>query len=299
MMGPFEPRSTDDVVNVDEGFAAALAGGGLDDIELEGTQVTNEMAVDEKLSRLSQKKREFTTPNQSPAVAPPATKARHEAPLPDLPSFPAVSTNSSSSTEQRTAEPSNADIMSKLTSMMGQMALKSDLTSLRQEITQDTRASIAEAVVPIKSEIAELRERILVLEKQKTVPSASSGSSYIPADIKIILDSLDPAHKRIVFSGFPLDMACKERTKHIEKFLVKYPSLPKYISVGVIPKGPKNNRTATKMSFVEFSSSDDAYSALKLLKSEKLEFGSASITIKGALTKVNGTRNYSLGAAEK
>jgi hypothetical protein len=184
---------------------------------------------------------------------------------------------------------------------IAQMATKDDLVTLQSNLQKQTKGLIAEAVGPLKTDITELRQRMDIQEKkQKAAPSASSGSSsYIPADIKIILDSLDPAHKRIVFSGFPLDMACKERTTHIEKFLAKFPSVPKYISVGVIPKGPKNNRSATKMSFVEFCSSDDAYSALKVLKSEKLEFGSVSITIKGALTKVNGTRNYSLGAAER
>ena len=90
-----------------------------------------------------------------------------------------------------------------------------------------------------------------------------------------------------------------EREKSITDFFHGHQAVPKFNSIGIIWKGPKNNRTSTNMCFVEFFTPDDAAAALKELKNKKLEFGSTSILIKGALTKVNGSRNWSLRAAEK
>ena len=69
--------------------------------------------------------------------------------------------------------------------------------------------------------------------------------------------------------------------------------------MGTIFKGPKNNRQPSKMSFVEYFASDDSSTALKKLKNDKIEVGPTSITIKGALAKTNGARNWALRAAEK
>ena len=94
---------------------------------------------------------------------------------------------------------------------MDTMASNTDLVAMRQDITEDTKKSITEALGPIKTEVSELRERLNLtiadLEKQKALYYAGGGagssySSNIPPDIKIILDCLDPAHKVLFLLGF-------------------------------------------------------------------------------------------------
>ena len=49
------------------------------------------------------------------------------------------------------------------------MAFKSDLVTMRQEITQDTENSISEAVGPIKTEVTELKEQLRLEKERVTV----------------------------------------------------------------------------------------------------------------------------------
>ena len=71
------------------------------------------------------------------------------------------------------------------------------------------------------------------------------------------------------------------------------------VTTGTIFKGPKNDRKPTKFSFVEFSTTDSVRDALSLVKNKSFTVGDASITIKNALSKINGVRNYSLREAER
>ena len=64
-------------------------------------------------------------------------------------------------------------------------------------------------------------------------------------------------------------------------------------------KGPKNNRQATKVSYVEYFSRGDVSEVLKITKESSFNVGSVSISPKKALTQINGARNWALREVEK
>ena len=77
-------------------------------------------------------------------------------PASDVPPMPGQSSNGSGAAAS--LEPSNADIMARLGSMMQNMATKEDLSSLKSDITKETKITVSEAVDPIKDEIAGVKE---------------------------------------------------------------------------------------------------------------------------------------------
>ena len=87
-------------------------------------------------------------------------------------------------------------------------------------------------------------------------------------------------------------------SKLSKKILETFSNLPSLKTSGAIYKGPRNNRTITGKSFIEFGSRDDARAAMKILKDAPSPAG-FTIKIKAALTKVNGSRNWALGEAER
>ena len=64
-------------------------------------------------------------------------------------------------------------------------------------------------------------------------------------------------------------------------------------------KGPKNKREITRFSYVEYFSTDDVKTVLDFVKNTPLNVGGDSISVKRALTKINGSRNWALREAEK
>ena len=182
---------------------------------------------------------------------------------------------------------------------------KLELQNMEVSISKNTKLHIAQAVDPIKSEICDLRLRVQKIEDAGgsnpggSSQSAHGGASTISPEIQKMLNSLDPAHKRVAFTGFPENMAQSERTKHIEKHLFTIPALPKLTSIGMIFKGPKNARKPTKVSYIEFSSSDDAREVAKMLKNSPLVVGESIIHPKPAITKQNAARNWALREAER
>ena len=181
------------------------------------------------------------------------------------------------------------------------MASKKDLENLETSISKNTKIQIAEAVDPLKSDLYDLRQRVTGLETNGVAGASNPAgkSSTISPEIKALVDSLDPAHKRIAFSGFPLSMAQEIRRKHIEDFLRGFQNLPNTQNIGMIMKGPKNKREITRLSYVEYFSSDDVKTVLDFVKNTPLNVGGDSISVKRALTKINGSRNWALREAEK
>ena len=64
-------------------------------------------------------------------------------------------------------------------------------------------------------------------------------------------------------------------------------------------KGPKNKREPTRLSYVEYFSTDDVESALSLIKDTPQKIGSETIMCKKVLSKTNASRNWALGEAGK
>ena len=197
------------------------------------------------------------------------------------------------------------------------MVSKVDLQKMEVAIMKNTKAQISEAIDPLKSEIFDLKERVQnaeekwssdalslelrmgKIEKNPSTSSQADTKTSLSPDIKNMIDNLDPAHNRITFSGFPVSMAQAERKKMIEEFFAGFQKLPKVSNIGLILKGPKNNRQATKLSYAEFYSRDDVSEVMKITKDSSFKIGDVSISPKKGLTKINGARNWALREAEK
>ena len=180
-------------------------------------------------------------------------------------------------------------------------------TDLRTSISQEIRGSITAAVSPLKeaivatrSEIGDLRNRVSVLESIPT-GSSSSGmntSTVLSPEVKSMLDSLDPAHRQIVFTGFDLSMTQPDRTKLIQNFISGFSTVPSSSNFGAIFTGPSNKRAIADKSYVEFSSIDDARAALKIMESGVFHVSGKKTRVKAALSKINRSRNWALRAAK-
>ena len=177
------------------------------------------------------------------------------------------------------------------------MVSKEDLANMHSALVKQTKGLICDAVSPLKSDINDLCARMD--RQEKTSAQVQPSSSSMSPDVKQLIDGLDPAHRRISMSGFPEKMPASERANHIDKFVKSIDGFPFVVTTGTIFKGPKNNRKPTKCSFVEFSTTDSVRDALSLVKNKSFQVGDASITIKNALSKINGVRNYSLREAER
>ena len=186
-----------------------------------------------------------------------------------------------------------------MSTKMDGMASKKDLQELRKEVTKETKGIVSDAVHPLKSDLCEIRTRVAKLESAPIPGNSSAAPATMSAEVKSILDSLDPAHKQIVFSGFPEKLPHAERIQLIQLFLNGIPDTPPLKTSGIIYKGPRNNRQETKMSFIEYGSTDDARALLKKIKELPCILGGQNIKIKAGLTKVNGARNYHLGEAAR
>ena len=292
---------------------AAPDSSGDDDDDLEGPMEVEQVDSAAALAKLAKVKRHLGTPSQSPSGEPPVQKSRG-AELPAVLPFPKIINESLSSKESgQNAAPSSPppkevapnpspSIESMLLSLtekmdslstgqkemstkMDGMASKKDLQELRKEVTKETKGIVSDAVHPLKSDLCEIRTRVAKLESAPIPGNSSAAPATMSAEVKSILDSLDPAHKQIVFSGFPEKLPHAERIKLIQNFLNGIPDTPPFKTSGIIYKGPRNNRQETKMSFIEYGSTDDARALLKKIKELPCILGGQNIKIKAGLTK--------------
>ena len=181
-----------------------------------------------------------------------------------------------------------------LSTKLDSMASKDDRQTLKKDMIQETKVLVSEAVDPLKSDVCDVKKRLVKLETAPAPSSSTSSSSAIRPDVKMLLDSLDPAHKQITFHGFSVEMDQKARAQNMQKFLEGYPNIPVVRNFVAHLKGPRNSKQITKMSYAEFSSVDDAREALKVLKTASFQISTNKITIKGSLTKINSARNWAL-----
>ena len=109
-----------------------------------------------------------------------------------------------------------------------------------------------------------------------------------------MLHSLDPANKRIVLIG--IQGTEDTRRAAIQQFMSSHSSFD--YSIGHFYKGPRGNRTLSKVSYLELPSEDIRTQLLTRIGSAATING-AQVKFKKALTKVNAARNYSLRKAEE
>ena len=73
-------------------------------------------------------------------------------------------------------DPTNADIMARLGTMISRMVVKEDMAVFQKEITLETKLMIAEAVDPLKTTFHGLQDRVSELEKRPTSVLGETGS---------------------------------------------------------------------------------------------------------------------------
>ena len=160
---------------------------------------------------------------------------------------------------------------------------------------------VAEAVGPPKSEVFDLKQRVVALEAAgPTDPnSLPTPVQTTPSELQKLVHSLDPAKKRIVFMGWPDTTSADARIKHIEALLSQHTPTLRTNDVDNIYQGPYSKRPLYKVAFVEFTSADSARRALDQLKDANRQVGDTTLSIKPARSKLNSRRNFSLRKAEE
>jgi len=181
---------------------------------------------------------------------------------------------------------------------IGQMALKSDVETMTVEMKKDIKVQIAQAVDPIKSDLHDLLTRVTAVEQRPSVqsPKDNSNSSFA---LQKMMDKMDPAKKRIAFIGFPDNVQEDARIQKIEEFIKSHAPSYRIVDAGCFYSGPYNNQKLTRVWYAEFGSQDTARKVPDKLSKSELKVNGASIGIKAARTKLNGTRNHSLRSAEE
>ena len=185
------------------------------------------------------------------------------------------------------------------------MAMKTDLDDMKTQFIADTKLLVAEAVDPIKSEVYDLKNEMNQFKQrltdiETTGPPVSSQPAPPPSnEFQKLVNSLDPAKKRIAFIGWPDTISADARITHIQTLLAKHTPAIKSIDIDNFYTGPLNQRTLSNAAFAEFSSPDAAKRALSLLNNSDKQVGDITLTIKPARTKLNGQRNHSLRKADE
>ena len=158
--------------------------------------------------------------------------------------------------------------------------------------------SVSEAVDPVKTELRELADRVSTLESSRSsgVGPASSGKSPLDLQTQRMINSLDPALRRVAFVGFAPQSSAEARVKLIDDFVARFPSFHK-VSAGNFYTGPRSNRKLSQAGFVEFASDELREDFLKAVGTQTVTLAGGSIKVKRARTKVNGARDYALRSA--
>ena len=192
------------------------------------------------------------------------------------------------------------ELQATMADLTSNAATKKDLNDLRKDMAESTKILVAEAVDPLKHEMRNLRNRISKIEASPAQLSSAQGSGS--ADFNKILNSLDPALRRVAIVGLPDGWDAAKRIDVITKSIAEQFSSFKPLDVGCFFSGPYNNRKLTKACYVEFGSQDMVTAFLKKLPTGQGNFkvqGADALTAKQARTKVNAQRNYSLRKAEE
>ena len=208
---------------------------------------------------------------------------------------------------KETENVSSAELLAVLHEYGSKMLTKQDGREIKSEIIRDVRLEIASAVDPLKdemvemkNEIAEAKKRVADLEAKANKSNASSkDNSNSSFALQKMMDKMDPAKKRIAFIGFPENVQEDARIQKIEEFIKLHAPSYRIVDAGCFHSGPYNNQKLTRVSYAEFGSQDTARKVLDRLNKSELTVNGASIGIKAARTKLNGTRNYSLRSAEE
>ena len=130
----------------------------------------------------------------------------------------------------------------------------------------------------------------------ETRPAAAASQSTMDRDMQQLVNSLDPALRRVAFVGMPASMSPTNRIKELEDAAQRFPGF-RHLDVGNFFKGPRNNREIAPVSYIEFGSPDVRDSALKAMGTEFTLSTGEKVKLKKAKTKVGTQRDYALRKA--
>ena len=187
----------------------------------------------------------------------------------------------------RSSDPTNADIMARLDTMMGTMTVKEDLQELRKEMTDQTRTMISEAVDPLKNEMADVKHqcevngaRLASIEK-RVDNGASPADRTIHAKVALLEHQLHAMRQGYeqgfvaVVGGLDVNVSENEAVKFVED-KIKETGLTK--PTDIYPKG-----TYAGFMYAKFAKKTDRDSCIERLKK-------AGIVHNGAKTWVDEER---------
>ena len=173
--------------------------------------VADAEADDDRLKRLQSVKRNMSTPTKETRTEERAEKS------------------------QKSAQegPTNTDIMNRLDVMMNNMVMKDDLRTMRQEMVQDTKVMISEAVDPVKEEICTMKAKVGKMDQR--LSSAEQRQEKATADprndvqekvakLESMLHDLNEQAKKefaSVFGGLQKDVSEGDAIGFLEESLLK------------------------------------------------------------------------------
>ena len=209
------------------------------------------------------------------------------------------------------AGPSNTDIMNKLESLMGAVALQEDLRVSQVETLESMRAVVADELTPILTELGAIKEHGVsksdvkdvvepmkdqIAKLQLQVQSLERGSSSLRTSSRN-----DPAHLRLAFTGFT-DESLDRRVALLTGFMKAHIPGERFATIDTAMSGPRDNRKAANVSFVQFHTEAARDRALELVKAKSAELKNDSggnLRIERARTEAQRERNWVMRKAEE
>jgi hypothetical protein len=150
------------------------------------------------------------------------------------------------------------DAIEAVSKKLDKMALKTDLDELESKITSNVKLTVAEAVEPLQTEIDAVKTEMTALKARLETVEAHPPTSATPCsemadktlkELRSAVNSLDPAHRRAAFLGWPEGVSASERITHMKTFMTsKFPNyhVSEYLNHYT---GPYNDRKMGTVSF--------------------------------------------------
>ena len=196
----------------------------------------------------------------------------------------------------------------KLSFIMTNMGTKAAITNSQVQIMRATKAligqsetkirnemqeQISKAVDPLKDEMSDLRNKISQLET-----TSSSSNSGMTKETMSLLNSFDPALRRVAFIGFKLGTSETDRTIDLQRWASSVGNFGEY-QTGHFYNGPRNNKILSVASYMEYHSEMMAQNFIIAAKDKQFCLTTGEkVKVKIAVTKINSSRNWALRKAE-
>ena len=107
-------------------------------------------------------------------------------------------------------------------STLTQMVTRQDLETYHSWQMEETKSYIPSQVEPIKQNLLSQEADIADLQGRMSAFELDGPSSSLSLQQIRLMNSLDPANKRIQFHGFPSSMMASQRIKEMEDIMARY-----------------------------------------------------------------------------